>query len=830
MFDFPTNPAYGTVVTLPDGTYRVWDTQKWLPAPSGAGGPLGGFLPLSGGEMDGPLIWTATGATTPRAAQDRSADVANVLDFGADPTGATDSSAAFNAAIASFPYNNATVYIPAGRYTLLNAVNMGASCVICGAGRNSTVLQIPATFNMSALGVFVMLSDPAHTGTPTIKDLWIRFAQPNFAGMTRANLIQYPPAVYKAAASATGRPNFENLMISSAWIGFYLDNCAAYLDNIYMSAFSYGFQWSATTPTLDCCRVSNIHFWGFDFISTSPLGQLFMDGTTNCAWFGRIDGLYLLNFFSESSIITVDCGPSPAGGYYFFQNIGLDGPGRMVLNSNINLNIDSISNSRGNTAVYTAPGITVNGGRNVIDNSYLASSNASIPMISVQGGSLQYIGGTACWVETDTPFMTCSSGTLEVHDVTFATHLATPRTTPIISQTGTGYVEVIGCRFANFPTSSVAMVGVTTSANAFIDANNWGTTPGPSSSIRLPNDYVTFSSGNRIICGDGSLATAAQLSLKGIGTTNGLESKLRFHGTFGTGTDYSQYLAASIRGGFNPSGSWNQGYLNIWVGSTSNGALSDAGLQLAGSFTVNGLAITGQLTTTAGANFTAGDVYMGGAAAAALHLNGPAGNGNRAILWQSAGVTRWQIGAPNTESGSNAGSDLQIANYNDAGAIISTPVTITRSTGQIMFGTNTARAGLTLNGPVTNKAITYTTAGVTRWQLLCNAVAEGGSNAGSNFEIDAFDDTGVSIGRTLTINRADGTATFFTYPGGIGSLSISQQGWAQSKITAAATAPGASVARLAFVQGTNAGTAKLVAYAGTSTTPVTIMDNIGAGF
>jgi hypothetical protein len=44
------------------------------------------------------------------------------------------------------------------------------------------------------------------------------------------------------------------------------------------------------------------------------------------------------------------------------------------------------------------------------------------------------------------------------------------------------------------------------------------------------------------------------------------------------------------------------------------------------------------------------------------------------------------------------------------------------------------------------------------------------------------------------------------------------------------TAPGAGFARFQWVTGTNAGTAKLVAYAGTSTTPTTIIDNVGGGF
>ena len=43
------------------------------------------------------------------------------------------------------------------------------------------------------------------------------------------------------------------------------------------------------------------------------------------------------------------------------------------------------------------------------------------------------------------------------------------------------------------------------------------------------------------------------------------------------------------------------------------------------------------------------------------------------------------------------------------------------------------------------------------------------------------------------------------------------------------TAPGTSGAKLAVVCDTNPGTAKLVIFVGTSTTPVTIQDNIGSG-
>ena len=42
MFDFPTSPPPGTVVTTPDGTSRAWDGQKWVAAPG---------VSLAGGNM-----------------------------------------------------------------------------------------------------------------------------------------------------------------------------------------------------------------------------------------------------------------------------------------------------------------------------------------------------------------------------------------------------------------------------------------------------------------------------------------------------------------------------------------------------------------------------------------------------------------------------------------------------------------------------------------------------------------------------------------------------------------------------------------------------------
>lgn len=69
----------------------------------------------------------------------------------------------------------------------------------------------------------------------------------------------------------------------------------------------------------------------------------------------------------------------------------------------------------------------------------------------------------------------------------------------------------------------------------------------------------------------------------------------------------------------------------------------------------------------------------------------------------------------------------------------------------------------------------------------------------------------------------------------IGSVSLPRgeifmsDGLQMPKITTSASAPGAEMGFLRWEAGTNAGTLKLVAYAGTSTTGVTVIDNVGSG-
>lgn len=108
---------------------------------------------------------------------------------------------------------------------------------------------------------------------------------------------------------------------------------------------------------------------------------------------------------------------------------------------------------------------------------------------------------------------------------------------------------------------------------------------------------------------------------------------------------------------------------------------------------LNGLyvALTGNQTITGTKTFGDGSV------AASIAINGAAGT-QRAISLMTNGVLRWRIVcSADAESGSDAGSDLEIYNYTDAGANISTPFRIKRSNGFFTIG---PLAGITPSAPL----------------------------------------------------------------------------------------------------------------------------------
>jgi hypothetical protein len=94
----------------------------------------------------------------------------------------------------------------------------------------------------------------------------------------------------------------------------------------------------------------------------------------------------------------------------------------------------------------------------------------------------------------------------------------------------------------------------------------------------------------------------------------------------------------------------------------------------------------------------------GGTLTGDLKRSGNAGT-KRSILLQTAGANRWEVGASSTaEAGSNAGSDLSVSRYDDTGAYIDTPLTLSRQTGALTLGQTPSVPGLSF--PVASARIT----------------------------------------------------------------------------------------------------------------------------
>lgn len=160
-----------------------------------------------------------------------------------------------------------------------------------------------------------------------------------------------------------------------------------------------------------------------------------------------------------------------------------------------------------------------------------------------------------------------------------------------------------------------------------------------------------------------------------------------------------------------------------------------------------------------------------------VSIEGVAGTA-RSLYFKTGSLARWSIdGNTTAESGSNAGSNLNIYRYNDAGTAIGSVLSISRSDGGFTFAGNMTQvmpsAFMTLlssTGPSTlylmanagqNRSLYMLSGdGTTRWDIRSNSTTESGSNVGSDLDIYRYSDAGASQGIALSIKRSTGAATF----------------------------------------------------------------------
>lgn len=148
------------------------------------------------------------------------------------------------------------------------------------------------------------------------------------------------------------------------------------------------------------------------------------------------------------------------------------------------------------------------------------------------------------------------------------------------------------------------------------------------------------------------------------------------------------------------------------------------------------------------------------------------------LALRTTDLNRWHVGSDNiTETGANAGSNFFINRFDDTGAFLDHAINITRSNGNVGIGLSGASEKLDVNGKIKSKNesivngatsefkfTSLRTNNLTRWDIGSDNIAETGANAGSDFFIHNFSDSGTFLSRAMHITRATGYVGFGTFP------------------------------------------------------------------
>jgi hypothetical protein len=204
----------------------------------------------------------------------------NVLDYAADNTGATDSTTAFNNAIAALPTNGGTIYIPPGVYALNLVINTSGVCLI-GPGLSSLLTAPTSNFlrpfdttkpviqigNDTKYVTGVILENILFYGTNTgttglycaggcYRNSFVNISSFNFVG----NCIK----LQGGASYACAFNNFVNINVSAAVNGncLYVNgNVATYTTANYITNFNFSSNTGGHAVVVDSTFINLLNGW-----------------------------------------------------------------------------------------------------------------------------------------------------------------------------------------------------------------------------------------------------------------------------------------------------------------------------------------------------------------------------------------------------------------------------------------------------------------------------------------------------------------------------------------------------------------------------------------
>lgn len=190
-----------------------------------------------------------------------------------------------------------SVYVPGGDpYTVSDGFFFNAPGQrLLGDGVGVSVIRVPTTFNMDALGVLEIRPgcNETHAG---VDGVGFTFDQPATPAL-RSQIVQYPPAIFQRDVS---RVLHGRVRISNAWMGINADGNSGGLtaDNLEISAYSVGLAVGGDIPgstrgdnagALDFITLARFSSWPHDL--TPEQYAIYADGGSIGLQAGRVEAL-----------------------------------------------------------------------------------------------------------------------------------------------------------------------------------------------------------------------------------------------------------------------------------------------------------------------------------------------------------------------------------------------------------------------------------------------------------------------------------------------------------------------------------------------------------
>lgn len=419
---------------------------------------------------------TGTGAVA-RTLQAKLGEFVSVADFGADPTGVTDATAAFNNALAAS--NN--VYVPPGTYTIGNAVTLANGQRIYGHRRKS-IISIPATFNAAALGCFVF---SAGEPGPKVEGLTFIQSQPDSTTPT-----VYPPVIY---AQGVARWLIKECRIACCYDGIDMrgNDGGAVIDDLELCALHVGIN---IDGCLDTVKVDHLHYWvfagaGAGIITTNQRSAYRAATAINSA---RCDDFILSNSILYDCVKALNLYKSASGMTIgTVNNVDFDTSGGLNVTTDARIRVTNCYMTMGATDSYF---VNMNGGSVFISNTRIETDQinaAASGMIQATGGALALLGCEISGAAYDKTLVYASGASLILNDCSLSRTANGSYGTPMVSITGTKGTA-IGNFCSDIGTGSGTFLAIATDTGFVARDNNlrgWKITT-PTSSA-LANTMVT---------------------------------------------------------------------------------------------------------------------------------------------------------------------------------------------------------------------------------------------------------------------------------------------------------------------------------------------------